>query len=853
MATLLSTTMKRQLESALRNRNLADELWTWLNLLVGAGGTQVDLIFDAASQLTISAGGAVTVTQAAHKIETNGGGATDDLDTIAGMAAEEIIILRPYNAAHTVVVRDTSVSGGNILTPGQQSISLAEANDWVMLASDGTNATVIAFRCQALAGGGVGRALASTATGLGASLLGMEDAGGYYDTGNVEAGLQEIWFDLGAVTAGNGLSRVGIQDAGNYYTAAQGEAALQELFASALGGTNSTTRAYSGGVTQEPVDNSTLTAALAAEMLTRRTEVSNLLLDETSPPTIAAGRGLVISGGVVAQQGVPDLTVIVPVSTQINSAGRLTNSLGNAALGGFVVPLVGGQTVIDIVVIDTTGTPQLRVGVEGAPGLAPALTAGDVPLAWVLLTNGDVSVQTANITDCRNLVAPIDGGKVDALTLRAPVDATIVGGLLTFPTAVGHITVRGAGGVADDLDNLAGLEDGQIAVLHCGNVGEAITVRDFTVGGGNIWTPGGVSFVLATLADSALVVRHGAMYAVAPLRLTAGAPASEALASAHIFVGNAAGHAADVAVTGDIAISNAGLVGARHGARYTWPVLGAWAVDGDGAETNGGGLVGQVPVLTNAAATYAKVCDDNGGAPQYANLSESNTTLPAIYTANFQLFPDAEAIGDYVAFGAAVPFCEIALDMSATVGVYANDSCVWEYSQGGGVWAAIAVLYDNTDTTAQDGLRPFQRDGAITFSPPAAWATDTLDGQLGYWIRSRVTAAQITTAAISNAEEHSIVTGEQGWRPPHNGTITAVTFNDNAAVLHTTADVIVVIQDETTGASVTLTFAMDRRSQRVATTLAVTTASRLSAHVVQEDGAAEPTGVVLELEMTLTA
>ncbi len=55
--------------------------------------------------------GAITRTQRRHKVDTELQAATDDLDTINGMADGEEIILRAVSDSRTVVVK---ASGGNI-------------------------------------------------------------------------------------------------------------------------------------------------------------------------------------------------------------------------------------------------------------------------------------------------------------------------------------------------------------------------------------------------------------------------------------------------------------------------------------------------------------------------------------------------------------------------------------------------------------------------------------------------------------------------------------------------------------------------------------------------------------------
>ncbi len=110
----------------------------------------------ASTELTI-ASGAVTATGSHHTIDTEADGASDNLDTISGGAAGRLYLIRPASAARTVVIRDVAASTtGNIYTPFAQSISLAEAEDWALLASDGTKMTVVGFRTAAANGGGAG-------------------------------------------------------------------------------------------------------------------------------------------------------------------------------------------------------------------------------------------------------------------------------------------------------------------------------------------------------------------------------------------------------------------------------------------------------------------------------------------------------------------------------------------------------------------------------------------------------------------------------------------------------------------------------------------------------------------------
>ena len=111
----------------------------WLALPMGvavAGTPRADLIFDAATELTI-ASGAVVVTQAAHTIDTEADAASDALDTITGGAAEEVVFIRAANAARTVVITH-AIGANKIACPHGLNVSLAEATDFAMLYHNGT-------------------------------------------------------------------------------------------------------------------------------------------------------------------------------------------------------------------------------------------------------------------------------------------------------------------------------------------------------------------------------------------------------------------------------------------------------------------------------------------------------------------------------------------------------------------------------------------------------------------------------------------------------------------------------------------------------------------------------------------
>jgi hypothetical protein len=198
--------------------------------------------------------------------------------------------------------------------------------------------------------------------------------------------------------------------------------------------------------------------------------------------------------------------------------------------------------------------------------------------------------------------------------------------------------------------------------------------------------------------------------------------------------------------------------------------------------------------LTEAASTFAKVSD--GGV--FEDLATSSSG--AGYTANYQIFPDTEVENDAAYFGATAKFGALYFDMSATVAVYGADSITWEYYNGT-AWTALTILYDNTDTTANDGLRPFQQDGYILFSAPADWASLTVDSQAAYWIRARCNATvNITTIPLTNSKEHQIPSNANAFELPYAATISRCRFQFDIPSTGT-ADTKFILYNFTTGAA----------------------------------------------------
>lgn len=276
-------------------------------------------------------------------------------------------------------------------------------------------------------------------------------------------------------------------------------------------------------------------------------------------------------------------------------------------------------------------------------------------------------------------------------------------------------------------------------------------------------------------------------------------------------------------------------------------VFGTWGKDVDGAETNGGGLVGATAVLTQVAGGQAKC--DNGGV--FGNLAAGPL---AGYTSNYQLFPDVPVDNDAFYVGQANPFCELAFDIGTAQA--STGACIVTEYWNGAAWTTLLNLVDATSAAAADGTRPFEQDGAITFFPPPDWAQTAVDGVTVFWVRFRVATQANMGVALGtmNAKLPEVVTPGDGYIARLTGTIDTLRLNDAAAVLHTTADVKFFLIDYTTGeTSGLLTFAQDRRTGYwTGLAMAVAHGDELGVVVVQEDGAAEPANVLLELGYVVT-
>jgi len=249
-----------------------------------------------------------------------------------------------------------------------------------------------------------------------------------------------------------------------------------------------------------------------------------------------------------------------------------------------------------------------------------------------------------------------------------------------------------------------------------------------------------------------------------------------------------------------------------------------------------------VVVNTEQVAALAKV--SYGGV--FTNLAVSGAG--AGYTANYQLWPDTELEDDACYFGGASPFGILSTNVSATVATYGADSVAWEYWNGS-AWTSLTIIYDETDTTAQDGLRPFQQDGETIFSAPTDWAIKTVDGQEAYWVRARIAAGfNVTQIPLFDSVEHALVSSPVASEMPADGTIGRgrISF---VTVSGANADTKIILCNLTKGtASAIKTLTKALAANEVADfAVKCDKGDQIAIYVTQEDGTTEFANGIMEL------
>jgi hypothetical protein len=119
------------------------DIWQAAEVYTSAGSSDIaadTLTLNDGSKLTLDSGGAITVTHAFHTVDTLGDSSSDNLDTVNGLATNEVCYIRANHTDRTVVIRDGQ---GNISTSTGESIYLDD--DVKMVKFMGTASGVYAY------------------------------------------------------------------------------------------------------------------------------------------------------------------------------------------------------------------------------------------------------------------------------------------------------------------------------------------------------------------------------------------------------------------------------------------------------------------------------------------------------------------------------------------------------------------------------------------------------------------------------------------------------------------------------------------------------------------------------------
>ena len=468
-------------------------------------------------------------------------------------------------------------------------------------------------------------------------------------------------------------------------------------------------------------------------------------------------------------------------------------------------------------------------------GYNAANTALEVELA-----DADTGAKPADLIANANIANAATGAAVQAYTLTSlNTSAGSVGDPVYLSATAGAWTLTAPTG-ADQVAQVVGF----VTIDHA-STGAVLFRTDVLINPETIGTSS-LQDDAVSLAKLAAITRGSMIVGGA-----ANAPtALDAKTDKQILVGDGT-DLASVALSGDVTITNAGVASLKHTDIISMHLPGTWAIDGDLAATNGGGMVGDV-TSTEPANAYCQ-CYDHG-TTSYATCSAASGLTG--WGSNWQVTANAgsEEINDAVYFGDSVPFAEIAFPSYNNAGVYSGDIFTWEYYNGS-VWAALTIVQDNSDATAADGNRSFSQQGALHFIPPSDWDTVSVNSQSAYWIRARVTTTGVTTTPEIDDQNHMVVTPSDAFGLPAAGNITALRVVDHATTLHTANDVKFILMNFTSGVhSSELTWAQDQAidAWTLGAALVCAAGDDLGILITQEDGTNEITDVDLELTWTRT-
>lgn len=160
------------------------------------------------------------------------------------------------------------------------------------------------------------------------------------------------------------------------------------------------------------------------------------LITQRAFQIVAAGMNgsCVIAGCAVTAQGTPDMTLAV--------------AKGAVMAGGVLRPITAGNVTvttahatlprIDMVVADSTGTKVVRAGTAASRPQPPALSAGDVALAFVYIPPTDTALSAGQLLDTRifQTTGPVQLGRVTSPVTRNNSAAAQTFITLTIPNGL---------------------------------------------------------------------------------------------------------------------------------------------------------------------------------------------------------------------------------------------------------------------------------------------------------------------------------------------------------------------------------------------------------------------------------
>ena len=149
----------------------------------------------------------------------------------------------------------------------------------------------------------------------------------------------------------------------------------------------------------------------------------------------------VVSGCAVTAQGSPDMTVAIAAGVvRIASGALVTVTSGNGTIGA----ASGSYPRIDLVSVSNAGVKTVTAGTAAASPKPPALPAGHIGLAFVLIPTSDTTIEADHITDKRCILGSnLAGQEIDyvaysvgTVTISATTEATantiVTGSAVTY-------------------------------------------------------------------------------------------------------------------------------------------------------------------------------------------------------------------------------------------------------------------------------------------------------------------------------------------------------------------------------------------------------------------------------------